>query len=180
MEISNKQKVVALLKSIETGVIITLMIVAGFAACTAGSADSSTQQQNDEAAIKTLLENYKASINQADTTLAKTFWLTTGQASFIHPRGHEKGWENIKKGIYEMFGSRFAQRDLKSFDETITQYGDMAVLEFYWIFDATFADGAPIQTKGRETQVLKKTGGEWRLVHVHYSGMPATGEREGF
>lgn len=161
-------------------IIAVFMIVAGVAACTSNSTDNSPHSQSDNAAIKTLLENYKASINQADTTLAKTFWLTDSRASFIHPRGHEKGWENIKKGIYEMFGSRFNQRDLKSSNETITQYGDMAVLEFYWVFDAAFADGAPIQTKGRETQVLKKTGGEWRLVHVHYSGMPATGEQEGF
>lgn len=161
-------------------IIAALLVVAGFTACNSTPADNPGQPQNDEAAIKTLLQNYKTSINQVDTMLAKTFWLTTSQASFIHPRGHEKGWEAIKTGIYGMFGSRFTQRDLKSFDETITLYGDMAVLEFYWVFDATFADGTPMQTKGRETQVLKKMDGVWRIVHIHYSGMPATGEREGF
>lgn len=71
-----------------------------------------------------------------------------------------------------MFGSSFTKRNLKSYDETIRLYGNMAVLEFYWIFDATFSGGnsEQIQTKGRE----------WRIVHIHYSGMPETGEREGF
>lgn len=73
-------------------------------------------------------------------------------------------------------------RDLKSYDESITRYDDMAILEFYWVFDATFvgADSMSIQTKGRETQVLKKIDSTWRIVHIHYSGMPETGEREGF
>ena len=50
------------------------------------------------------------------------------------------------------------------------------------MFDATFTGENPIpmQTKGRETQVLKKIGNEWSIVHVHYSGMPVTGESEGF
>lgn len=137
---------------------------------------------DDTREIGQLLESYKQSINAADTTLAKSFWLTDNRVSFIHPRGHEKGWEGIKTGIYGMFGANFSKRDLKSFDETITVYGDMAILEFYWVFDATFAGDNPaeMQTRGRETQVLKKIDGQWRIVHVHYSGMPATGEREGF
>jgi len=144
--------------------------------------DHAKQGENDRAAVEQVLENYKASINQADTVLAATFWLTSREATFIHPRGHEKGWEAIKSGIYEMFGSRFTSRDLKSFDESIQVFGDIAVLEFYWIFDAVFngENPAPVQTRGRETQVLKKTGDGWKIVHVHYSGMPATGERQGF
>lgn len=142
----------------------------------------SSTNNNDRAEIKKVLEDYKQSINQFDTTLAKTFWLTTDEVSFIHPRGHEKGWDGIKKGIYEMFNNRFSQRDLKSYDEMINIFGDMAVLEFYWVFDATFSGDNPteMQTKGRETQVLKKINDVWRIVHVHYSSMPRTGEREGF
>lgn len=138
--------------------------------------------QKDIEAVKNVIEAYKKSINLADTTLAATFWLTTSEASFIHPKGHEKGWEEIKSGIYGMFGSRFSKRDLKSYNETIQLYGDMAVVEFYWIYDAVFSGENPesMQSKGRETQVLKKIGEEWRIVHVHYSGMPKNGEREGF
>ena len=59
--------------------------------------------------------------------------------------------------------------------------GDAAVAEFYWDFVAKFRkDGSPISTHGRETQVYRKTSDGWRLVHVHYSGMPVTTERRGF
>jgi ketosteroid isomerase-like protein len=138
--------------------------------------------ETDKKAIQTVIEDYKKSINEADTLLAKKFWLTTEEVSFIHPRGHQKGWNSIRTGIYEMFGSRFSKRDLKSYNESITLYGDMAVVEFYWVFDAIFsgANSGPMQSKGRETQVLKRFGSDWKIVHIHYSSMPATGERQGF
>jgi len=47
------------------------------------------------------------------------------------------------------------------------------VAEFYWDFVAKLRkDGSPITTHGRETQVYRKMQDGWRLVHVHYSGMP--------
>lgn len=136
----------------------------------------------DHLAIKQVIEDYKTSINDFDTLLASKIWLTSSESSFIHPRGHEKDWPHIKSGIYEMFGSRFSQRDLKSHNESITIYGNMALAEFYWIFDAVFSGENPdsMQTKGRETQVLTKFNDTWKIVHVHYSGMPKTEEREGF
>ncbi len=141
-----------------------------------------SQEDAERAAIKKVLDDYMTSINEADTTLGKKVFLTSGQVNFIHPRKHEKGWENIKSGIYGMFGSRFTKRDLKSTEEIITFFDDVAILEFYWVFDAIFNDenATPLQTKGRETQVLKKYGDGWKIIHVHYSSMPVTGEREGF
>jgi len=164
------------------GMILALATALSLIACKTHKPENDKQVQTEIAVIKQILENYKKSINLADTTLAATFWLTSPEVSFLHPRGHEKGWEEIKSGIYEMFGTRFTERDLKSFDETIHLYGDMAIVEFYWIFDASFGGENPVavQTRGRETQVLKKIGKEWKIVHVHYSGMPKTGEREGF
>lgn len=141
-----------------------------------------SQESAEKIAIKNILNDYIISINNADTTLGKKVFLTSEKVNFIHPRKHEKGWENIKTGIYGMFGSRFAKRDLKSTEEIITIFDDVAILEFYWVFDAIFNDenATPLQTKGRETQVLKKFGGDWKIIHVHYSSMPVTGEREGF
>ncbi|MDO1513722.1 hypothetical protein Q2T41_13745 [Maribacter confluentis] len=43
-----------------------------------------------------------------------------------------------------------------------------------------FSDGTAMQTRGRETQILKKINDEWRIVRVHYSGMPKTGDKERF
>ena len=63
----------------------------------------------------------------------------------------------------------------------VSVYGDVAWLTFEWVFDATFkSNNEPLQTKGRETQIWHKEKGTWKLVHVHYSNMPVTGEGQGF
>lgn len=151
---------------------ITLLIVA--------FSSFSQNSKNDEIAIKQLIKDYKVSINKADTLLGAKVWADVPEVSFIHPRGHEKGWKGVKDNFYGMFRTMFKTRDLKSDNEIINIYKDVAWVEFYWVYDSTFADGKAMQTKGRETQILKKINNEWRIIHVHYSGMPVTGEKQGF
>lgn len=140
------------------------------------------QINSDLEKINEVLSKYKTSINKADLELDRSIFLDSEEITFIHPRGHQKGWESIQEGIYNMFGGRFSNRNLQSYDEQIILYDNIAVVEFYWIFDATFSDGSndTMQTKGRETQVMKKINDQWKIAHVHYSGMPQSGERQGF
>lgn len=132
--------------------------------------------------IEHLISQYVKSIEEADTDLAATIWSTTEEVSFIHPRSHERGWEQVKKLFYEeTMRDRFTHRKLQIRDLAVQGYETMAIAVFYWTFNATFrSDGTTHQTTGRETQVFRYTGDRWLLVHVHYSGMPVTGEREGF
>ncbi len=143
---------------------------------------SITAANSDEMAIRRLIDAYAKSVSAADTTLAATIWAQTPGISFIHPRGHEHGWEAIKVNVYEqLMGQTFSERKLLVKDLTIHCYGDTAWAEFYWDFAAKLRkDGAPLTTHGRETQIYRKLGDTWRLVHVHYSGMPVPGDRQGF
>jgi ketosteroid isomerase-like protein len=136
----------------------------------------------DTAAITGLIAKYAKSIDAADTTLASQIWWDSPDTSFIHPLGHERGFEQIKQNVYgRLMGDTFSERSLTPRDISIHVYGDSAIAEFYWDFFAKFRkDGSPITTHGRETQVYERKQGAWRLVHVHYSGMPATGDRQGF
>jgi len=136
----------------------------------------------DVAAIQSLVAKYTHSIDTCDTTLAAEVWLDDPTASFIHPLGHEHGFAQIKQNIYEkLFGQIFSERKLTAHDLTVDVSGDAAVAEFYWDFAAKFRkDGSQITTHGRETQIYFKRNGDWRLVHVHYSGMPAAIQRQGF
>jgi Xaa-Pro aminopeptidase len=136
----------------------------------------------DSAAVRGLLEKYAKSIDTADTTLAAEVWLDSPDVSFIHPLGHEHGFEQIKQNVYtRLMGGMFSERKLSVHDVSVHVYGDAAWAEFYWDFDAKLRkDGSPVTTHGRETQVYQKIQGRWRLVHVHYSGMPVTAGRQGF
>src|SRR5690242_5081669 len=48
--------------------------------------------QTDVKVIKDLIAKYAKSVDDADTTLAAKVWSNSADVSFIHPRGHERGW----------------------------------------------------------------------------------------
>jgi len=103
-----------------------------------------------------------------------TIWLTTPDASFISPVGHERGWDQVADDIYvKLMGQTFSKRHLAAQAEPVIHvYGNAAVAEFDWDFVATLrSNGSPVHTTGRESQVyIKFPDKGWRLVHVHYSG----------
>ena len=131
--------------------------------------------------IKDTINQYAQSVNELDLEKAKTLWIDIPEISFVHPRGHEKGKEQIIRAFYQETMGRFSKRRLTPKDIDIAVIGDTAFVVFYWEFNAIFADdGSAHQTKGRETQVMKKTDDGWKILHIHYSGLPVTGDREGF
>ncbi len=140
-------------------------------------APSSSFAKSAEDTIRDDVLIYMKSINAADTTLGATVWATTPQSTFIHPFGHERGWDQIKGNFYEkIMGGALKDRTLKpASDISVTVYGDSAVVEFDWDFNATFvANGQPLHTTGRESQVYEKLPGlGWRIVQIHYSPPPA-------
>jgi Xaa-Pro aminopeptidase len=147
------------------------------------SRDSSvSENENSGEEIKSLIAKYAKSIDAADTNLASQVWWDSPDASFIHPLGHEHGFEQIKENVYrKLMGGMFSERKLSTRDIAVQMLGDCAIAEFYWDFVAKLRkDGSPLTTHGRETQVYRKTPDGWRLVHVHYSGMPVAAERQGF
>jgi len=129
--------------------------------------------------IKNLIAKYAKSVGDADTELASQIWWDSAEASFIHPLGHEHGFEQIKQNVYtRLMGGTFSERKLSVHDVAVQVLGDAAVAEFDWTFTAKLRkDGSPVTTHGRETQVYRKMPDGWRLVHVHYSAMPVSEDR---
>jgi hypothetical protein len=109
--------------------------------------------------IKAVIDAYAKSIDDADINLASEIWSSSEEASFIHPRGHERGWEQVKRNFYEVtMGAWFSERKLKVHNVVIRMYRDTAWAEFYWDFVAKFRkDGSPLTTQERETQSTERT-----------------------
>ena len=127
----------------------------------------------DESAIREQIARYVRSVNDADTVLAGTVWDTTEAVSFMHPRGHDHGWEEICSRFYQSgMAARFTARTLTLHDLSVNVLGDSAWIECYWAFEADKVGGGIVRTKGRETQVFWRRAGEWRLMHIHYSALP--------
>jgi ketosteroid isomerase-like protein len=136
-------------------------------------------QSTDVQAIQHLISLYAISIDQADTALASQIWSHSPDVSFIDPRGQAHGLNEVEENFYcRTMGDNFSKRKLEIQKASIHVYGDAAWSEFDWVFNGTVKmNGHPKTTKGRETQVYHREQGQWRLVHVHYSGVPTTGDK---
>jgi ketosteroid isomerase-like protein len=161
---------------------IYLMMAFAAALILSVPAKSQTESQNsisvknplsDSLFFNSLVSLYVRSINEADTTLASEVWSHTAEISFIGPTETEYGWNGVKK-IYQRFRDNFSTRKLTFSNLKYFYSSDISWLTYYWMFDATSGTNTPIQSKGRETQIWRKINHEWRLVHVHYSGMPVS------
>ena len=132
--------------------------------------------------IDELVAEYVQSVNNLDQILARKIWSSQGGISFIHPRGHERGWAQIWRQFYMQTMGSFSSRRLEIVGNIsiIEIDQDSSWGEFYWKFDAVFNDGVPLHTEGRETQIWRRDSEGWKILHAHYSGMPVLGARAGF
>lgn len=77
-----------------TAITLTLM------ASSAWAATPTTTTQNETTAVVKQhitegINRYLYSIDKADPTLGKQIFYVSPETSFIHPRGHERGWSQI-------------------------------------------------------------------------------------
>lgn len=169
---------------LRAGILVFGLLVANFAFSAPINA-SSVQAKNETSVeiqqIKDVINKYILSIETLDQKLAEEVWDTSTNATFIHPRGHEKTWNIVWQDFYINSMGRFYNRKLAIHDLQIYLHGNAAYVEFYWNFEANFKkDGSEIKTAGRENQLLVLTDKGWKISHIHYSNMPVTGERQGF
>jgi len=164
--------------------VATLFLLAGALFCGAQSTSKPNASTGDPVAvqeIRALIKDYATSVDGLNLALAKQVWSDAPEVTFIHPRGTEKGLPQVLTNFYGNTMGTFSKRELLVDEPSIHVYHDTAWSEFTWTFHATVKNDAPnITTRGRETQVYHKDHGVWRIVHVHYSGRPVTGELKGF
>lgn len=143
---------------------------------------------NDDAsaaAVETVLTTYLRSIDGCDREVIAAVWLPSPRVSFIHPRGHARGFDSVVRDFYgQTMEAPFARRTLTIVGTPdITLFApDAAVVAFDWDFTATWREtGRELHSTGRETHVYGHFAERgWRLVHVHYSGPAKIGDGQGF
>lgn len=137
------------------------------------------------AEVSRRLKQYLETIDDCEIEAIEDLWLPSPDVSFIHPRGHERGFDEVARNFYgETMGATFVKRTLSIVGEpAIHLFGTtFAVVEFDWDFVATRrANGAELHSTGRESHVYGHVDDHgWRLLHVHYSGPAVTGTDQGF
>src|SRR5436309_2553850 len=90
------------------GARLTLCLTLVFIVSCAAPGERAGDVQASTEAIRLQIGKYTAALDTADTNLASQVWLTSPEVSFIHPAGHQHGWEEVK-GFYTFFGSSFSE-----------------------------------------------------------------------
>lgn len=123
--------------------------------------------------VRVRMHDYLNMVSNLDMKIAKGLWAENDEAiSIITPRSHFIGFDSIMNDFLIKAFSSFKSRKLSSVSEVINVYGNSAQVQLYWMFDTVNAAGEKSRGRGRETLAFEKIGGEWRLVHVHYSPLP--------
>lgn len=152
------------------------------ASSSSDSATSPSVVADEKQRVLDIVRKYTQSVNKGDVQpeFIDQLWEHSPDVSNINIRGHQKGFEEIKSGFYAPLFDVLTDRNLRMVTDerepAVYIFDNTAIVEFYWKIDAKLKDGGkPISGAGRETHVLRKKDGEWKLVHLHYSGMPVKG-----
>lgn len=128
---------------------ITLTLMASSASAATPTAAQNEATSTVKQEITEGINRYLYSIDKADPTLGKQLFYVSPETSFIHPRGHERGWSQIAENFYgTTMGKTFSKRTLKlDAPPAIHVYGNAAVAEFDWHFTAVRRDNGRLNTR---------------------------------
>ncbi|ECO2311852.1 hypothetical protein IBK87_001250 [Salmonella enterica] len=79
---------------------ITLTLMASSASAATPTAAQNEATSTVKQEITEGINRYLYSIDKADPTLGKQLFYVSPETSFIHPRGHERGWSQIAENFY--------------------------------------------------------------------------------
>jgi hypothetical protein len=108
--------------------------------------------------IKAVIDANAKSIDEANIKLASEIWSTSEEASFIPPRGHERGWEQVKNFYQGTMGALFSERKLKVHN---------AVIRMYWNRKPESGDHSPVArwpSRTRTASAPRAPAGDSRSV----------------
>jgi ketosteroid isomerase-like protein len=108
-------------------------------------------------------------VRRANVDMATNgYWKSPALILFNYDGSVTKGWEQMRQNREESYPNVKDGR-LDVHDKHVTMLGrDGAVVTCLWTQSRTFK-GQPDTASGRMTLVFKRTGNEWKAVHLHTS-----------
>jgi len=134
-----------------------------------GAADT----EQDKKDVRAVFDRYLESVRTADPSIGSQIWLQSPDVVAVTPFGRFQGWDSVQSDLYAKFlRNSFTERSLRAENVSIHVMGNAAWLVMDWTFTGKLQNGQVINSKGWETHVYEKTGGAWRISHLHYSVPP--------
>jgi ketosteroid isomerase-like protein len=111
-------------------------------------------------------------MTNGDSGLIADAWSHDPEVTAMHPvDGRELGWEAVKAS-FEQFAQIAADGNIDLKDQIIRVVGDVAY-ELGVEQGKCKLGGYPVAYKHRVTNIYRREGGEWRMIHHHSDASPA-------
>ncbi len=127
----------------------------------------------DEAAVRAVLTNYKSAIERLDAT--GTERLFTSDSTIFETGGVEGSYTNyLAKHLGPELG-HFKSFKFTDYKVDVRFEGPVALATETYNYRIEPKEGAVAQRRGVATSVLKKVGGQWKILSMHNSARKPKG-----
>jgi uncharacterized protein (TIGR02246 family) len=141
-------------------------MVAGLVAC-------GGDPEADAGAIQALVEKEAAAINARDLNQLAEIWSEAPEILLfdVPPPGRFRGWEQVAR-VFKDFFDRFSDISLTVAEVEVGVEGDLAYASYDWTLTGMMGESA-VRDRGQATSIYRREESGWRLVHAHFSPVPA-------
>src|SRR5438034_422293 len=132
--------------------------------CHPGNADSE--------AIRGLVAKEVAAINAKDLPALSEIWSKDKDILMfdVPPPGRFQGWDQIGR-LWKDFFDKVTEIRLTVDAVRAEAQGSLGYATYDWSMTGRLGSYA-LEDRGQATAIYRKEGGQWRLIHVHYSPVP--------
>ncbi len=140
--------------------LICLMSLSAFAQKTSG----------DQAEFKALTDRYYAAWSSLNPDNAAPLYAKDADLVFydIAPLKYN-GWSEYDKGVRSVFSGFESLKLTPNNDLKVTRHGNIAWTTATVHLSAKQKGGSPMELECRHTAIWEKRGGQWLIVHEHFS-----------
>jgi ketosteroid isomerase-like protein len=127
----------------------------------------------DTDAIRALVAREVAAINARDLRALSEVWSQDRDVLLfdVPPPGRFQGWEQIQ-GLWKDFFDRVSDIHLTVEALRAEAEGPLGYATYDWAMTGRLGSYA-LDDRGQATAIYRRDKGRWRLVHAHYSPVPA-------
>ena len=126
----------------------------------------------DADAIRSLVNREVAAINGKDLRALSEIWSKDKDILMfdVPPPGRFRGWDQIGR-LWKDFFDKVTEIHLTVDAVQAEAQGSLGYATYDWSMTGRLGSYA-LEDRGQATAIYRKEGGQWRLIHAHYSPVP--------
>jgi len=126
----------------------------------------------DADAIRSLVNREVAAINGRDLRALSEIWSKDKDILMfdVPPPGRFRGWDQIGR-LWKDFFDKVTEIHLTVDAVQAEAQGSLGYATYDWSMTGRLGSYA-LEDRGQATAIYRKEGGQWRLIHAHYSPVP--------